>query len=330
MENYNVYGMGNALVDIEFKIPDDRLKTLNITKGIMTLVEQEHLDNLLHALSDIPHQIACGGSAGNTTITAQAFGARTFYSCLVANDKMGDLFYQGLVDMGVDTNLNAHNRATGTTGRCLVKITPDAERTMCTHLGITQTYSIQEIQEEALIHSDYLYIEGYLVASESARAACIAAKHIADSHHTKTAITLSDASMITYFKEGLLNIIGHGVDLLFCNESEAKLFCGTETLEQTTEALKKYAKTFAVTLGSKGALIYDGHTSMIIPSEPVNVINTVGAGDVFAGAFLYALTQGLNYTQAGHLANKAAGKIVTLLGPRLTRAQCLAILASAS
>ena len=228
--------------------------------------------------------------------------------------------------MGVDTNINDHNRPDGTTGRCIVKITPDAERTMCTHLGVTAHYSIDDIQESALIQSRYLYIEGYLVASTTARLASVMAKRLADTHQIKTAITLSDLNMIQYFGDGLKEMIGTGVELLFCNEAEALLFCGAESLTAAVDCLKQYARTFAITLGAKGALVYDGHTAHLIPGAPTKVLNTVGAGDVFAGAFLYGLTQGYSYVEAGQLANRAAAKVVAQLGPRLSKKDSLDLL----
>jgi fructokinase len=321
-----LYGRGNARGVIEYSLSDEELTELGIDKGLMTLVEQDTLEALFKRLAHKPKNIACGGSAGNTTLTTQAFGARTFYSCKVANDAMGDLFYQGLTQLNVATNLTEHGRDAGTTGRCLVKITPDAERTMCTHLGITQDFSDKELDEAALTHSRYLYIEGYLVASDSARAACITAKKTADTHQVKTAITLSDPNMIQFFKDGLMEMIGDGVDILFCNEAEAKLFTQTDDLSVATQVLKKSARTFAITLGSQGALIFDGQNEHLVPGETVKVINTVGAGDVFAGAFLYALTQNMSYLDAAQLANQAAGKVVTTLGPRLTVEECQAIL----
>jgi sugar/nucleoside kinase (ribokinase family) len=142
---------------------------------------------------------------------------------------------------------------------------------------------------------------------------------MARQHHIKVALSLSDPNMVTYFRQGLLDIIDGQVDILFCNEDEAKLFTESDGLEEATERLKSYAKTFAITLGSRGALIYNGaDLSHVLPYK-TNVVDTVGAGDVFSGVFLYGITHGLDYIHAADLANFAAAKVVAKFGPRLSQ-----------
>lgn len=324
---FDLYGMGNALVDAEFTLSDKALEALGIEKGVMTLVEHEEMTRLLKALEHLHCTRASGGSAANTIMTAQILGNQTYYSCKVANDPQGDLFLTQFTEQGVSTNLNETNREDGSTGTCIVKITPDAERTMCTYLGITSEYSEREMDFDALNHSKCLYIEGYFAAQPNATKAAIKAKQIAEKSNIKTSITLSDPNIVKFFKENLLAIIGTGVDLIFCNEHEAMMLCDTDDLDVAKEQLKKYTKTYAITLGSKGACIFDGKQSMTVPGENVDVINTVGAGDIFAGAFLYALSKGNDYTKATKLANIAAGQVVTKVGGRINQADAKLILA---
>lgn len=316
-QHYDIYGMGNALVDTEFRLEDHELEKLGIQKGMMTLIDHERLLELIHQLKHVQCNRASGGSAANTIITSQLLGNKTFYSCKVANDAAGDLFLTELLAQEVATNLTYENREAGITGECLVKITPDSERTMCTYLGATNTYSDKEMNLDALKNSKYLYIEGYLSAQPTATKTAIHAKHLAETHGVKTSITLSDPTIVNYFKNNFLTIIGHGVDLIFCNEQEALMFCETEDLEIAKNTLKKYAKTYAITLGAHGVCVFDGKTTATVPSTKVKVINTVGAGDTFAGAFLYALSKNYDYVQAAILANLAAAQVVTKLGPRL-------------
>ncbi|MDF1654052.1 MAG: adenosine kinase [Coxiellaceae bacterium] len=325
-KKFKIFGMGNALVDREFSIDDAKLAELNIDKGLMTLIEADRLEELLAKLSNQEHAKAGGGSAANTMMAAQLLGSDTFYSCKVANDAQGDFFYNELVAKGIVTNLSANERPEGNTGTCIVKITPDAERTMCTYLGITATYSEAELDDTALTASEYLYIEGYLVAAEDACRAAIKAKQLADQAGVKTSITLSDPNMVQFFKQNIIDIIGDGVDLIFCNEQEALMFCETDDLTVAQESLKKYAKTSAITLGSEGALVFDGQSSYQVETAKVNVLDTVGAGDTFAGGFLYALTQGLGYKEAAAIANHAAGLVVSKLGPRLNENEAQQIL----
>lgn len=317
MRKYHVYAIGNALVDLDFEVCNATLDRLSIDKGVMTLIDEDRHHYLLQELDGVKHLKACGGSAANTIFTLQQMGAKTFYSCKIGNDESGNFYYQDLLANGIHTNLHECERD-GITGKCIVLVTPDADRTMNTFLGATATFSDKQLSEQDLANSEYLYIEGYLVASPTGREAAILARKWAEEHKVKTAISLSDPNMVTYFKQGLCDIIGDKMDIIFCNESEAMLFTEAEDVEQAAEKLKQYARTFVITLGSRGALVYNGIRASHILSYKTTVVDTVGAGDVFAGAFLYALTQGMDYSFAGGLANFAASKVVAKFGPRLS------------
>lgn len=316
MKKFHVYAIGNALLDIDFEVGQSTLDRLKIDKGVMTLIDEQTHHRLLEELDGIKHLRACGGSAANTIFTLQQLGAKTFYSCKVGHDEAGDFFYRNLILNGIQTNLSEQKRS-GITGKCIVLVTPDADRTMNTFLGTTFEFSKEQLSENALLNAEYLYIEGYLVASPSACEAAIMARELAVKHNIKTAISLSDPNMVTYFRDGLCAIMGEKVDMLFCNESEALLFTQTENLDEAKEILKNYASCFAITLGGKGSLIYNGHKfSHILPYQ-VNVVDTVGAGDIFAGTFLYGICHGFNHFEAGDFANLAAAKTVAKFGPRL-------------
>lgn len=331
MKKYDVYGIGNALVDKEFEVQDSFFADNNIEKGFMTLIEPEAQQALLDALSKAYplRKRAGGGSAANSIYALSQFGGNAFFSCKVANDEPGDFYMQELGSLNIDTNLSAQREA-GVTGRCLVMVTPDAERTMATNLGISQLVSNVELKPEAIANSHYCYAEGYLVTSPSAKAAVLEMKQLASIAGAKFALTFSDPAMVEYFKDGINDFIGEGVDLLFCNEQEAKLWSGEETLEAACKAMEKKAKTFAVTLGAKGALLFDGSDYIEIAPHKVTALDTNGAGDMFSGAFLYALSQGQSFKQAGELASLASAKVVSQFGPRLEPAQHQEILATVS
>lgn len=316
-KKYDVYAIGNALVDMEFEVHDEFFKTHAIDKGLMTLVDEERQNYLMGALGSGVKKRQCGGSAANTIIAVAQFGAKSFYSCKVAKDTLGDFYFEDLKESGVDSNLQHQERTSGITGKCLVLITPDAERTMNTFLGITQTLSKTEVDVEAIKNSNYLYMEGYLVTSPTGREAAIHARKTAEAHGVKTALTFSDVNMVKFFKEGLHEMIGTGVDLLFCNESEAMAFAGVDNLAVAREALKKVAKTFVITMGENGAMIYDGVTFIDIEPYKVTAVDSNGAGDMYAGAFMYAISQGHNFASAGKLASMASSKVVSQFGPRL-------------
>lgn len=321
--NYHIYGIGAALVDTEIEVTDADLQQLAIDKGVMTLVDEARQRELIDRLSEhlVASTRASGGSACNTVIAASYFGSDAFYSCKVADDENGEFYLSDLRNAGVDhCHRNRDKLDPGITGKCLVMITPDAERTMTTFLGISATLSVNEIDEEAVKRSQYVYIEGYLVSSETGRAAAIKLRQLAEQYNVKTSLSLSDPAMVDFFGDGLKEMIGNKVDLLFCNADEAKKFTGKDSVDAAAEALKQYASCFAITLGAGGALLFDGVQYIEVAPEPVKAIDTNGAGDMFAGAFLYAITQGHDFATAGRLANAAAAKLVTRFGPRMAPA----------
>ena len=317
MKKYDVYGIGNALLDLDFEVSVETLNRLNIDKGVMTLIDEKKHHFLLEELDGIKHLKACGGSVANTIFTLQQMGASTYYSCKIGDDEAGEFFYRNIVNEGIHTNLNECDRD-GVTGKCIVLVTPDADRTMNTYLGATANFSVDQLSDAAIMNCQYLYIEGYLVAQPTGKIAAVEARKKADAHGVRTAMSLSDPNMVTYFRDGLVEIIGNKVDILFCNEDEAKLFTQTDNLVDAREQLKDYANTFVITLGAKGSLVYNGNEFAHILPYKTNVLDTVGAGDIFAGVFLYAITQGYNYFSAADFANYAASKVVAKYGPRLT------------
>lgn len=317
-KKYHVYAIGNALVDTEVEVSDDFLERMDISKGVMTLVDEAQQAELLRALDGEaePHKHTSGGSAANTVIATQYFGGQTYYSCKVADDADGDFYVRDLMAAGVNTNMNGA-RPEGISGKCLVMITPDAERTMHSFLGISASITANELDPEAIRASEYVYLEGYLVSSETGRDAAIRLRRTAEESGVKTALTFSDPAMVEIFRDGLVEMLGDGVDLLFCNEAEACGFTGRENPAEALEELKRVARGVVITRGARGAWAWDGQSVHEIPAVKVNAIDTNGAGDMFAGAFLYAITHGHGYDVAGKLASQACARLVTEFGARL-------------
>ncbi len=316
MKQFSVCGIGNALVDFDFEVRDETLNRLGIEKGVMTLIDKHQERVLLEELDGVKHVKACGGSAANTVITVKQLGGESFYICKIADDPTGHFFYEDLARHGVDSNVRGAREA-GITGKCIAMITPDAERTMHTFLGITGNLSEKEIVPDAIKKSEYLYIEGYLVASPTAFHAAMESARIAKAQGVKVALSLSDLNMVRYFKKNLDEIMALGVDLLFCNDKEALYYCETTNLKVAAEILSEKVGLAVVTLGAKGVLICQGGERITIEAFPVDAVDTIGAGDVFAGAFLYGLSQGYQLIVIGRLACFAASRVVTKFGPRL-------------
>jgi len=316
-QRYDIYGIGNALVDSEYRIDDQELEALAVEKGAMTLIDQQRRAELLERLGELPGKRASGGSAANTLIAAAQMGSRCFYSCKVANDELGQFYLQDLRACAVDSN-DHHSDANGqSTGTCLVLITPDAERSMSTYLGATADLSEAELVVEALVQAKFLYIEGYLAASPSGRRAVQVARQAAREAGVQVALTLSDVNMIRFCRDGLEEMWGDGVDLLFSNEEEAKLMCGTDDLSQAAEALQQRAQRFVITRGGDGSLVWDGRSLVEVPAMPVKALDTNGAGDMFAGAVLHCVTRNWDLVEAARLGSQAAGELIQHFGPRL-------------
>ncbi len=326
MKPYAVYAIGAALVDTEIQVTDTELAAMNVEKGMMTLVDQARQRDMLKTLSDhlIRANHASGGSAGNSMIATAMMGAPTYMSCKVAQDADGDIYLADLEQSGVVHGLTERS-TDGVTGKCIVLITPDAERSLNTHLGISETLSTNEVDEAAIKGSEWVYLEGYLVTSPSGHAAALKTKALAEAHGVKTAVSFSDPGMVKFFRDNMAAMVEGGVELVFCNESEALEWGQCDDLDTAIGAIKSVARRFVITLGADGAVLWDGETLHRVAAKPVEAVNTNGAGDMFAGAFLYALSRGESNLHATEYATLAAGEVVKYSGPRLERDACLAL-----
>nr|ADI17728.1 sugar kinases, ribokinase family [uncultured Oceanospirillales bacterium HF0130_25G24] len=317
MKKYDVYGIGNALVDTEFEVTEDFLKEQGIEKGCMTLLDRkghQSLSKTLRQRYEVKTQSG-GGSAGNSMYALTQFGGKAFYSCKVANDHVGEYFLKELGHNNIKTS--RHLKNTGISGQCLIMVTPDAERTMNTYLGVSADLSINEIDFEAAKKSEYVYIEGFLVSSDSARKAIMELINCARNSDVKIALTFSDPAVVTHFKDAIDDVLTGGVDLLFCNEEELKIWANSQNFEEACSKMSTVAKQFAVTRGANGATLFDGSEYISIAPQRVTAVNTNGAGDMFAGAFLYGITQNFDFREAGNFASLASAQVVTQFGPRL-------------
>lgn len=321
MPQYHVYGVGNALVDLEYEISERLLSELEVDKGLMTLIEEDRHHELLDKLFQIQSRPCGGGSAANTITAAAQLGSQAFYSCKVANDTTGKYFLDDLAASNVQTNLSLDNLADGHTGKCIVLVTPDAERSMSTFLGITREISVAELNEEAIADSHFVYIEGYLMPEKNAHAAAVKAREVAQAAGVKTSLTLSDANMVNFFKDGLMAVIGEGLDMVFSNEEEARLMFDASNIDESVAGMKTIATQFAITRGANGALVYDGETLHEIPAKDVKPIDSNGAGDIYAGAFLHGLTNGMPFVKCAELAGAAGTTLVQQMGARLSNKQ---------
>jgi sugar/nucleoside kinase (ribokinase family) len=329
MNHHDLYAIGNALVDTEYEVSDEQLGAMGVDKRHMTLIDTPRRAELLGHLKAHHPRRTGGGSAGNTVVALSQLGGRAFYSCSVADDELGDFYAADLQANGVATNLTHTRAAEGQTGSCLVLVTPDAERSMCTFLGVSAELNDSALQPKEIAKSCLYYMEGYLAASPTGLTAALQGKVHALAAGVPLALTLSDVSMIRFCKAGLDAMLDGGVDFLFCNEEEAQVWTGLSDIEAVASAMAPLAKTVCITRGPQGCLIMQGNERHTVATVPVKAVDTNGAGDMFAGAFLYGVSQGWPLTQAATLANRCAAAVVSQHGNRLTRAQMQDLLRTA-
>ncbi|ERL55531.1 Ribokinase [Psychrobacter aquaticus CMS 56] len=318
--------IGNALVDHEYVLSDAALEETDLTKGNMTLADIEEQQQLLayFKLAEIePSKQAGGGSAANTMYAFASLGGKPFYACRVGDDSQGAFYLKDLHEAGVATSEKSIHTG-GVTGSCVVAVTEDGERTMQTYLGTSSDITADNVNFEALAQSDWLYIEGYLAMSESIQPSMTQLRQQAGIHGAKIAVSFADPAVVKFAKEGLLNMLGNTVAVIFCNSEEAKLFTDKKQVKAAARALLDYCQTAVVTDGANGAIIAhkSDNTSEIeiydIATPAVaNVIDTNGAGDNYAGTFLYALSQQYSLLECGRLASEVSAQVIQQFGPRL-------------
>jgi sugar/nucleoside kinase (ribokinase family) len=312
--SYDVYGVGNALVDIQAQVNDETLERLKFAKGVMTLVDEPTQATVLNELDGTPINRCAGGSAANTLIGVADFGGKAAYAGKVGDDTLGEFCLADMRKMGVTIEVPP---ADGQTGTCVVLITEDAERTMLTHLGVSSTLSPADIDEDEIKKAKYVYIEGYLFTTTETKAAAYRAIELARKNNIKIAFTVSDPFLIEAFRDEFWELIKGPVDLLFCNLDEARSLTNRQDPIECAREIHKHAENVALTLGENGSLLM--HEGEAIPIEGVdtNAIDTTGAGDMYAAGLLYGITNDLSWKQSGHLASHAAARIVAQLGARL-------------
>jgi fructokinase len=333
---FDIYGLGNALVDSEYVLTDQALEALGVKKAMMELIDDEQLAHILSVLSRNDelggelHKQASGGSAGNTIMGAQNFGASTFYACRVADDPIGKFFCEDMRLGGVEIDEGLAVMQAGNSGQCMVMVTPDAERTMNTYLGVSSELAIENINEDLLQQSRYLYLEGYMASLDNSIEAACYAKSLVQAAGGKVALSFSDPAMTNFCKAGLQSMISHGnagVDVLFSNEDEAISFTDADDIHQALNRLSEIASNVVVTLGAKGAMAKVNGEIFHVETDEITVLNTNGAGDSFAAAYLFGIVSGWEVEKSIRLANKTAGAVVQQYGPRLTAEKQQQILA---
>ena len=313
---YDVYGIGNAIVDTEVQVEDLLLSSHGLDKGVMTLVPAEDQEALLLGLAGYDRHGAAGGSAANTMVGVAQFGGTAFFTGKIGDDMSGALYRESMAEAGVEFDVNADGAAP--TGTCLVLVTPDGERTMQTALGASAGLQPGDVDQSRIAESSVLYVEGYLFGSETGGAAAVKAMEAAKTAGTRIAISLSDPAMAEFFRDTFRKITQEFADIVFCNEHEAAIYTGASSRHASLMALGEHAAQVFMTCGGDGSMLFDNGQDHAVLGHTVPVVDTTGAGDVYAAGVLYGITHGYPVGQAAKLGTFASARVITQLGPRLT------------
>ncbi|MBE2265745.1 MAG: adenosine kinase [Flavobacteriales bacterium] len=314
MQSIKLTGIGNALVDMEFNITEAELHGFGVRKGGMTLTNVQRQREILETLaSKTPHR-SSGGSVANSMIAFAQFGGTAGFMSVLGADATGEFYANEFRDLTIE--LAAEVIPGADTGSCVVMITPDGERTMNTTLAANTLYSRDLLDSRILQASEWLLLEGYKVTEESGAEALDVAAYTAVKNGSHVALSCSDAFIIESFADRLKPILKN-TDLVICNQFEAQALAAEETAEASFRALKHSFRNVVLTKGSAGSLIHWFGTDAEIPAYHANVVDVTGAGDMYAGAFMYAVLHGYKPEHAGRLASYAASRIVQQYGARL-------------
>jgi len=311
---YDVAGIGNALVDVIANADDAFLKSEEIQKGGMTLIDTERADVLYGRMGEAIE--SSGGSCANTIAGIASLGGKGAFFGKVKDDQLGQVFIHDIKTLGAAFPANVATDG-APTGRCLVLVTPDAQRSMSTFLGAAQNLTPDDIDEEVIKTSAITYMEGYLWDQPSAKDAFLKAAKVAREAGRIVSLTLSDSFCVDRFRPEFLKLVKEEVDLLFANEAEILSLYEVDTFEEALERVRKDCKFAALTRSELGAVIVaNGDVHKVAAEKVEKVIDTTGAGDLFAAGFLYGLARGYKPDHCGRLGVMAAAEIISHYGPR--------------
>jgi sugar/nucleoside kinase (ribokinase family) len=311
---YDVVGVGNALVDVIAHADDQFIAHHDLVKGSMTLVDTDRALYLYRALGTAVEM--SGGSAANTMCGVASFGGTAAYIGKVSDDELGQVFGHDLRAVGVQFRPGAPEADTPT-GRCIIVVTPDAQRTMNTYLGVSSLLHPGDIDEAAVAGGAVLYMEGYLYDRPAAKEAFRVAAQVAHAHDRRVSLTLSDSFCVDRHRDDFRALVSDEVDILFGNEAELLSLYQVDSVDAALAAVRRDCHLAVITIGAQGCLIVSPDGVMSAPAEPVHqVLDTTGAGDLFAAGFLYGYTRARSLDECAKLGAIAAAEVISHVGPR--------------
>jgi len=310
---YDVTGIGSALLDFMVEVDDAFISSLGLKKGEMQLVDAERSREIFNLLKNMKIHVAPGGSCANTIAGMAMMGGKGSFIGRVASDDYGKTYVDKTIEAGVTSFIS---KGTGMTGHAITFITPDSERTFATHLGAAIELSAGEIDYSVIENSSILHLEGYLFEPENLRDVCYRSMKKAKESGTLISVDLADPALVGRIKDIFADVAEKYANIIFVNEEEAAAFTGTREHE-ALKVLSGFSEIAIVKLGAKGSMIKSGNEIVKIEVVETNVINTNGAGDMYAAGFLYGLSSGRSIEVSGKIASYAASLAVASAGARV-------------
>ena len=307
-------GIGNAIVDAVCKVNENFLKSHNLQKGTMKLINEDELKKLQNEVK--PSEFIAGGSVANSIVGLSSFGNQVYFIGKLNNDLFGKKYFENLRKENVGFNFN-NETYKDSTGICFVFITPDGERTMTTYLGIANKLSEKEVNYKEIEQSELILIEGYLWDTPEAKNAISKSIEIAIKNSTLVSLSLSDVFCVERYKKEFLDLTKNKIDLLFGNEGEFKSLFEYDNIEKIIQELSTLNKIFVITMGEKGVTLVHKKEIVKVPSEKIEkVVDLTGAGDLFASGFVHGFINKMGFEKSLKLGTKSAAEIIKILGAR--------------
>jgi len=313
-KTFDVVGIGNAIVDVLVHADDAQLEALALTKGSMALVDEQQAERLYAGVG--PGLETSGGSAANTLAGIAQLGGKAGFIGRVRNDQLGGIFAHDIRSVGARFDTPPATQGPST-ARCLILVTPDAQRTMCTYLGASVALEPADLDLAMVAQAKVLYLEGYLWDSDAAKRAFVAAAEVARANGAQVALSLSDAFCVERHRDSFQELVDGHVDILFANETEIISLYQSASFEEAAQQARGRCRIAALTRSEQGSLVLQADQTHRIEAIKLGpLVDTTGAGDLYAAGFLHAYTQGESLEACGRLGSLCAGQVVTQLGPR--------------
>ena len=310
---YDCLFVGNAIVDILADVSFEFMNDQGIEPGSWRPVEKEEIEKLQSIIPD--NKVASGGSAANSAVGFSFLGGSSAFIGRVKNDALGIEYIKDMDDAGVKFTSNPSETGLDT-GRCLVYVTPDAQRSMRTYLGAASQLSPDEVNEESIANSAIVYVEGYLWDEDLAKSSCKKALELAKKNNIQTALSLSDSFCVNKWHEEILDLTKN-VDIVFGNEDEFKALFKTEILSDAISASRSQLKLSIITRGHNGSIVIsDSQTDEVVAYPPDKLVDTTGAGDLYPAGFLYGLSKNMRHHECANLGSYLSSRVISVLGPR--------------